>query len=222
MFNPEELKIEDFEYLIKSFSNDEYLQLYLTREDIEQHLAEKIIKKFPKIKECSDNREDCFSYTKVMLKNEIVSIKRHYYAREHHSKNALSWNELEDDIDNYHYHNKSYTNQVNSNISLLAGELLTKIESPIDITLYNQLKKLIFKWLEGQDEVTKKFIIESINPSNDILDKYEESIKDYKKTPHQIYIPPHNRAQLLGISRKKLWKILGELTEFLTLNGFKI
>jgi len=213
MDSNKDLKIEDFKFLIKKLANDKYLKLFLSQEDIEQELSEKIIKNFDKIRNCSGGREGAFSFTKVMLLNELKSKKKFFFIRNQHSKNALIYNDDE---------NLSKDGLIQEQVSLLAGELLPKTESAIDITLYNQLKKIILKWLESQDEPTRKFIMESINPSDEILEKYEEMIKTYGKTPHQIYIPPKNRAQLLGISEKKKWKILADLEKFLNKHGFKI
>lgn len=171
-------------------------------DDIKQELRLKLVQVLPTLKDVPE--DEIYATVKPILRNRLIDIIRSNKSRPDTS--VYCGREDMDEI-----------------IADGATSLSATILSPDASYSYRELVDRIIDWSE--DFFTKdwelQFVNELINPSEDTLTKYEELTVDNPRISGLPFMAPMTLGRVLGLSNKKVLRIMFYLREFLSESGYR-
>ena len=95
------------------------------------------------------------------------------------------------------------------------------IHTPYDIFDGNELLRLVSSWVSKQDDNTKRVIKETLTPSPEVLDRWEEIAKKTKMYKNYKRIPASVVSKILGIRFRDHVRIMENMRNYLRMEGYE-
>lgn len=201
-----------FDHLVGSIARKANVNVIISQEDVKQELFLKLWKILPDIQDMPD--ADIFSYVKTILKNHLTDIVRFHSRRPDTSEYS---NEAAQGIGQEV--ESMVRNEISDASDILNG---SRMVSPDDALELKELNHLIDSYINSlTDPEAKLYLRESLNPSEDTLDKWEALVLTYPRYQTYTTIPPTTLAKILGIDQKKYYKVINAFEAYLHQFGYR-
>lgn len=201
------MEIQKFEPIIRSLAKQYQINEIYTPEDVAQELRIKVLKVLPLLKDVPE--KEIYGCIKTILKNRAHSL---YYHQRYRPDTSPRMKESRMTVDGHN----PVTDYSDGSVSNHHGSVGPNQYRTLQL---KNVRVVIAKYLETADEVTKNFVSNLIEPSDEVVNAWKQRAAKSRRYMNMDTPPPHALRQILGVGNSKCSRIIYELRVHLNRHG---